>query len=59
MNPVFLDTVGLVALWNLTDQWHAAAAGAFAQMLAGRQPIVTTTFVLLVREYGSPKSLSQ
>ena len=47
MNPVFLDTVGLVALWNTADQWHVAADQAFAQILARRQPIVTTTFVLL------------
>jgi len=24
MNTVFLDTVGLVALWDEADQWHAA-----------------------------------
>jgi len=47
MNPIFLDTVGLVALWNMADQWHAAADLAFAQILARRQPTVTTTFVLL------------
>ncbi len=47
MNPVFLDTVGLVALWNQSDQWHLAADGAFAQVRARRQPMVTTTFVLL------------
>src|SRR5260370_11355039 len=47
MNPVFLATVGLVALWNVADQWHLAADQAFAQILARRQPIVTTTFVLL------------
>jgi len=47
MSPVFLDTVGLVALWNSADQWHVAADRAFAQILARRQPTVTTTFVLL------------
>jgi predicted nucleic acid-binding protein len=47
MNPVFLDTVGLIALWNGSDQWHAAADQAFAQILDRRQPLVTTTFVLL------------
>jgi len=25
MNAVFLDTVGLLALWDTADQWHAAA----------------------------------
>jgi len=47
MNPVFLDTVGLLALWNTSDQWHAAADQAFAQVLARRQPVITTTFVTL------------
>ena len=47
MNPVFLVTVGLVALWNVSDQWHLAADQAFAQVLAWRQPIITTTFVML------------
>jgi predicted nucleic acid-binding protein len=47
MNPVFLDTVGLLALWNLADQWHASAEQAFTRILHQRQPFVTTTFVLL------------
>jgi hypothetical protein len=47
MNPILLDTVGLVALWNVADQWHSAADQAFAQLLARRRPMVTTTFVLL------------
>ncbi|HQU43508.1 MAG TPA: hypothetical protein PK867_11900, partial [Pirellulales bacterium] len=25
MTSVFLDTVGLVAMWNRSDQWHADA----------------------------------
>lgn len=40
MNQVFLDTVGLVALWNTAHQWHVAADRAFAQILARRQPTV-------------------
>ena len=28
-NPVFLDTVGLLALWDTADQWHALADAAF------------------------------
>jgi hypothetical protein len=27
MNRVFLDTVGMIAVWDDTDQWHAAAHG--------------------------------
>ena len=25
MNPVFLDTVGMIAVWDDNDQWHAGA----------------------------------
>jgi predicted nucleic acid-binding protein len=29
---VFLDTVGLIALWDRADQWHSAADAAFQQI---------------------------
>lgn len=29
MTPVFLDTVGLIALWDKDDQWHDAAEKAY------------------------------
>jgi uncharacterized protein len=40
---VFLDTVGLLALWDESDQWHTAAQSGFNQMLecgnaAARRP---------------------
>jgi predicted nucleic acid-binding protein len=44
---VFLDTVGLLALWDESDQWHNAAQASFAQLLASRAEVVTTSFVLL------------
>ncbi len=47
MSPVFLDTVGLLALWNRSDQWRPAAASAFNAVLADRRPYVTTEAVLL------------
>ena len=47
MTAVFLDTVGLLALWNVADQWHAAANQAYSVVLSRRQPFVTTSFVLL------------
>ncbi len=47
MTPVFLDTVGLIALWNKDDQWHAAAETAYQRIVARRQAGVTTTFILL------------
>lgn len=47
MNTVFLDTVGLVAVWDEADQWHDAAERAYAQIMAQRRPFVTTSFILL------------
>ncbi len=47
MKPVFLDTVGLIALWDLADQWHQDADAAFARILAARTPYLTTTFILM------------
>lgn len=46
MSPVFLDTVGLLALWNESDQWHAAAQEAFDLLEAANRSYVSTPFVL-------------
>jgi uncharacterized protein len=46
MNQVFLDTVGMIAVWDDTDQWHAAARAAYGALLAQGQRLVTTSFVL-------------
>ena len=46
MNAVFLDTVGLITLWDENDQWHAAAEAAYLQ-IGWRRTLVTTTFVVL------------
>jgi predicted nucleic acid-binding protein len=47
MNAVFLDTVGLLAVWNRSDQWHAPAKWAFERLAAAERVLTTTTFVLL------------
>jgi predicted nucleic acid-binding protein len=47
VTPVFLDTVGLLALWDEDDQWHAQADAAFSELLSNKSSFVTTTFVLL------------
>jgi uncharacterized protein len=47
MKPVFLDTVGILALLDEDDQWHSAAAQAYTLIQASRRRIVTTLFVLL------------
>lgn len=46
MKPVFLDSVGLIALWNRSDQWHAAATDAFDALEADGRRYVSTPFVL-------------
>jgi hypothetical protein len=39
VKAVFLDTVGLLALWDVADQWHNDAESAFASLLcAGWEP---------------------
>lgn len=44
---VFLDTVGLLAVWDEDDQWHQQADSCFHQLRTERADFVTTTFVLL------------
>jgi hypothetical protein len=46
MSPVFLDTVGLLAVWDEDDQWNAAADAVFRTLVRGRLRLVTTTLVL-------------
>lgn len=43
---VFLDTVGLLAIWDADDQWHRAASEANARLDPGRADLFSTTFVL-------------
>ncbi len=47
MTTVFLDTVGLIALWDQSDQWHVNAEIAFRNLADGKTSLVTSTFVLL------------
>lgn len=47
MTPVFLDTVGLIAVWERADQWHPAASQVFDGLLREGVPVVTTPQVLL------------
>ena len=46
MSGVFLDAVGLLALWNASDQWHAAAEKSYRQLIDRNPPFWTTTLVL-------------
>jgi predicted nucleic acid-binding protein len=47
MTPVFLDTVGLIADWDNSDQWHAAASAVYADLLRQQRPLCTTPLVLV------------
>ena len=46
-DAVFLDSVGLIAVWNADDQWHAAAKPVFADLVKEKTRLVTTTYILL------------
>ena len=43
---VLLDTVGLIAVWDDSDQWHRAAHARFVELQAAREELVSTTFIL-------------
>jgi len=47
MTSVFLDTVGLIAIWDSSDQWHIPAKLAYSKLLNAGRRIVTTPYVLL------------
>lgn len=47
MKTVFLDSAGLIAVWNVHDQWHKAADLAYRQLLAEPCRLVTTSYVLM------------
>jgi predicted nucleic acid-binding protein len=46
MNDAFLDTVGLIAVWNKADQWHAAAETAYQALQQNGSRLLTTPLVL-------------
>ncbi|MBO0700486.1 MAG: type II toxin-antitoxin system VapC family toxin [Zavarzinella sp.] len=46
MTPVFLDTVGLIALWDEDNQWHEPANTAFDRLTQQTRVLVVTTLVL-------------
>ena len=45
MNDVFLDTVGLIATWDIRDQWHTAAEAAYQELLEHNRRLVTTPLI--------------
>ena len=47
MNNVFLDTVGMLALWSEADEWHSAARKAHESLKQRNVVFLTTSYVLL------------
>jgi predicted nucleic acid-binding protein len=47
MKAVFFDTVGIIAVWDTTDQWHLAAEEAYQTILAQGRELVTTSLILI------------
>ncbi|QDS96748.1 hypothetical protein [Adhaeretor mobilis] len=47
MSSVFLDTVGLIAIWDESDQWHSDALLAYQRIISSRLLPVTTTGIFL------------
>ena len=47
MSVVFLDTVGLLAQWDRSDPWHAAARRAYHEFVERGERTVSPTFVSL------------
>ena len=47
MTPVFVDTVGLLALWDEADQWHNVASEAANQLAERQVRLVTSSEVFL------------
>ncbi len=47
MKLVFVDTVGILALLERSDQWHVRATQAWESLVEAARPVCTTTLVLL------------
>jgi predicted nucleic acid-binding protein len=47
MTPVFLDTVGILALLEQSDQWHEPASRAWVTLERQCRPLRTTSLILL------------
>ena len=46
MKDLFLDTVGMIAVWDDADQWHVAAFAAYQKLLAHGRRLITTPAIL-------------
>jgi uncharacterized protein len=46
MKRVFVDTVGMLAIWNRSDQWHEGACRAYSLLDRRNTLLFSTTLVL-------------
>src|SRR5688572_17574594 len=46
MTDVFLDSVGLLAVWSTQDQWHTKAEAAYQDLHQNARRLLTTPLVL-------------
>jgi len=44
---VFPDTVGLLVVWDQSDQWHEDAQVCFEQLVESRADLISSTSILL------------
>lgn len=44
---VFLDTIGLLAVWDKTAQWHQTATASLAELQSDGAELMTSAYVLL------------
>lgn len=47
MSLVYLDTVGLIALWDESDQWHIAAEAVMNRLVAEKYRFFSSEYVML------------
>lgn len=46
MTGVFLETVGLLGLWDEDDQWHPQALAVYGEISRRRDRLYTTTYII-------------
>jgi predicted nucleic acid-binding protein len=44
---VLLDTVGMLAVWDQSDQWHDSADRVFRSLVRSNRVLVTTSFIFI------------
>jgi predicted nucleic acid-binding protein len=47
VRTVLLDTVGLIALWDSGDQWHAAASAAMSEIIKRPVKLIATSWIMV------------